>query len=121
MKRKVKTDSNLPVRLTAAERPVLLGIADKLGLTYKSRPSVGQILHYLASGKALIMLHALDTSAEMRDVAQRARVLAATQPDSDQVADILLSAATALDRAAVIREEFEKAESDEVHDDYQNR
>ncbi len=118
MKRKVKAVSNLPVRLTAAERPILLGISSALGLTYRGRPSIGQILHYLAAGEALIMLHARDTAAEMRDVAQRARALAAAQPDSDQVADILLSAATALDSAAAIRAEFEQAEADEVHNDY---
>ena len=115
------TVSNLPVRLTAAERPVLLGIAERLGLTYKSRPSVGQILHYLASGQALIMLHALDNASELRDCAKRAHTLADAQDESDELGFLLRGLAAALDSAAEIRAEFEKAEADEVRDDYQDR
>lgn len=116
MKRKTKTASNFPVRLSAAERPVLLGIADRLGLTYKNRPSVGQVLHYLAAGEALILLNAFDTSAEMRAGAWHLRALLKTmnQDDYDVLEQPISALAAALYAAADIRAEFEHAESDEL-------
>lgn len=119
MKRKIKQVSNLPIRLNAAERPILVGIADSLGLTYKNRPSVGQILHYLAAGEAILMLHSFDTSGAMTQIAGQVRRLAESQ--NEDMVNLLLGLATALDRAATIRAEFEQAEADDLADDYSDR
>jgi len=106
-------NSNFPIRLNVAERPVLLGLADRLGLTYKNRTSVGQILHYLAAGECAIFVIAQDTSSEMRATAQRIRTLLNSISADDYTAlePSLSALAASLENAADIRAEFETDES----------
>lgn len=118
--KKVKTISNLPIRLSVAERPILLGIAEHLGLEYKGRASIGQILHYLAAGEALILLHSFNTSGEMRATAERIRELLKSLDAEtyERLEQSFNGLSVALDNAATIRSEFEQAEADETSDDY---
>lgn len=109
---KSASSSNLPIRLSTAERPILLNIAERLGLTYKSRPSIGQILHHLAAGECAIFVIAQDTSGEMRAMSQRVRQLLESMnaADYDALEPSLSALAAALDRSADIRAEFETDE-----------
>lgn len=111
--------SNLPVRLNLSERKTLAALSERLGLIYKSRPSIGQILHYIAAGEALVMLHAYDDAAEMHSAASDLRDLLArmTAQDYTKFEQILSGLAAALDSAAGIRAEFECAEQDEDRED----
>lgn len=109
---------NFPIRLNQSERKVLAALSGRLGLTYRSRPGIGQILHYIAAGEAVFLLHAYDDSSELRGAASDLRDLLKRMSAKDytKFERVIGGLAGALDAAANIRAEFERAEQDEERD-----
>jgi hypothetical protein len=103
------------IRLSPSELAALRDLSDKLGMTYHSAAS---ILHHIASGEALVLMTALDTSSAMRDVASRLPPIAETF--DDDICELLKAVSSALWTAADLKQQFEQAEADEIKDDYKD-
>jgi len=106
------------IRLSPSELSALRDLSDKLGMTYRSRASAAAILHHIASGEALVLMTALDTSGAMRDVASRLPPIAETL--DDDICELLKAVSSALWTAADLKQQFEQAEADEIKDDYKD-
>jgi len=106
------------IRLSPAELAVLRDLSGKLGMTYRGRASAAAILHHIASGEALVLMTALDTSGAMRDVASRLPPIAETF--DDDICELLKAVSSALWTAADLKQQFEQAKADEIKDDYKD-
>jgi len=106
------------IRLAPAELAALRDLSAKLGMTYRGRSSAAAILHHVASGEALVLMIALDTSDAMRDVASRLPPIAETFDDN--ICELLKAISSALWTAADLKQQFEQSEADDIKDDYRN-
>ena len=106
------------IRLAPAELSALQDLSAKLGMTYRGRSSAAAILHHVASGEALVLMIALDTSDAMRDVASRLPPIAETFDDN--ICELLKAISSALWTAADLKQQFEQSEADDIKDDYRN-
>jgi len=102
------------IRLAPTELTALRDLSDKLGMSYRGRASAAAILHHIASGEALVLMSALDTSGAMRDIASRLPPIAETF--DDDIRELLKAVSASLWTAADLKQQFEQAESDEIKD-----